>query len=118
MQKADSFLITCKQNYFEKVRPADIQSKARPGYIKLVEIAKEYFSNNEYEYFAGFFQEGQYFIELWAAHMLLEYGRPNQKLASFSLAIIKKYSHSQISPDVAEQETSWLQENNAKYNVE
>lgn len=116
MKKGDDFLLTCKQNYFEKIRPGDLESKEKVGYKKLVEIAKEYFRNNEYEIFAGFFQEGQYFIALWAAHLVLEYGTANQAIVSSALSIIKDYSDNPLAPDVAVQETLWLKANIAKYN--
>jgi hypothetical protein len=115
MKTNASFIIICKQNYFDQIRPADLESKQKPGYKKLVEIAQEYFSNNEYEAFADYFQEGQYFIELWAAHLMLEYGNPGPKLTSYALEVIKKYSHSPVSPDVASQETRWLEANFTKY---
>ena len=101
MKIGDKFLITCKKNYYDKVTPSNPESRLKEGYKELVDIAKEYFIRNEYDKFAGFFHEGQYFIALWAAHLILEYGDANQELKVASLEIIEKYSHNSLAPDVA-----------------
>jgi hypothetical protein len=109
------FLLLCKQNYFNKITPANSEIHTNNGYVRIVCIAREYFANLEYEEFAGFFQEGQYFVALWTAHMLLEYGTPNYGLTIAALKIIKEYSENPLAPDVAEEEKQWLKENAGKY---
>ena len=84
-------------------------------YIQLVVIAKKYFLKDEYEGFAQFFQEGQYFIELWAAHLILEYGSPNIDLISRCIKVIKKYSNNPLAIVAAEEEKEWLNDNKEKY---
>ena len=46
--------------------------------------------------------EGQYFIQLWTAHLFLEYGQPNEELKRRSLDEIEKYADSTLSPKIAE----------------
>jgi hypothetical protein len=111
----DQFLFTCKKNYFDKVTPSNIDSRPKEGYKKLVNIANEYFKRDEYETFAGFFQEGQYFIQLWAAHLLIEYGKPSQDIISSAIGIIKDYADNSLSPEVSKEEQQWLVLNEAKY---
>lgn len=81
----------CRQNYFTKVTPSNKKSKLKPGYQKLIDIAGEYFKLGSYEKFAGFFQEGQYFIALWAAHLMLEYGNPSRELMIAAMNIVRAY---------------------------
>jgi hypothetical protein len=108
MNIGDDFLIGCRQNYFDKVTPANKESKIKSGYKKLVNIADEYFRHNDYEKFAGFFQEGQYFIALWAAHLIIEYGTPSADLMIAALNIIRAYSDNPLAPEVAQEERHWL----------
>ena len=111
----DEFLFTCKRNHLDKITPSNRNSHSKEGYKRIVNIAKEYFKKDEYIEFAGFFQEGQYFIPLWAAHMLLEYGSPSEGLIEASINVIKRYSDNPLAPDVAGEERDWLKNNASKY---
>ena len=111
----DRFLMLCKQNYLNEITPATNTRRDKLGYRNLVDIAKEYFRKNEYNEFAGFFQEGQYFISLWAAHLLLEYGEPSKELSAKALNIIETYSNNPLAPEVAKEEAEWLVKNIGKY---
>ncbi|HVU55805.1 MAG TPA: hypothetical protein VHD83_12165 [Puia sp.] len=115
MNIGDEFLITCKRNYFDKVTPSNAESKQKEGYKKLVSIANEYFKGNKYGEFAGFLQEGQYFIQLWAAHLVLEYGIPDRELMLSALNLIKNYSDNPLAQEVALEERKWLEANMHKY---
>ena len=112
---SESFLILCKQNYFHGITPSNDVNYTKEGYKKAVSIAKKYFQENRYEDFAGYFQEGQYLIQLWTAHLLIEYGSPSQELKIASLKIIKKYTDNPLAPDVAKEEKQWLNKNRDKY---
>jgi hypothetical protein len=107
-QKAN-FLIQCKVNYINSIRPARIEDKTRAEYKKLVEIATLYFEQGFEERFAEYFGEYQYLINLWAAHLLLEYGKPSENLKERCLEIIVRYSETPLSPELALQEKMWLQ---------
>jgi hypothetical protein len=61
------------------------------------------------EYFSGFFQEGQYFIELWTAHLILEYGKPSGQLEEKSIEIIQKYAQDSLDSDVILEERNWIE---------
>lgn len=111
----DDFLLLCKQNYFNKVTPSNNGSYLKEGYKKLVDIAKEYFKNGGYEEFSNFFLEGQYFIALWAAHLLIDYGNPSNNLLHTAIKIIKEYSDNPLAPIVSEEENQWLKANENKY---
>jgi hypothetical protein len=113
---AESFLMQCRQNYFEGITPSNKVNYEKEGYKKVIYYAQEYFISFKYEDFAGFLMEGQYLIPLWAAHMLVEYGKPNKELMIISLNTIKEYSNNILAPVVAEEEKEWLKENIEKYN--
>ncbi len=85
-QKSDLFLVQCKQNYFDRIFPADSNAKETKGFQILKEIAQSYFAKNQYKEFEDFFMEGQYLIQLWAAHLILEYGTPTEILKQKCLA--------------------------------
>jgi hypothetical protein len=45
-----------------------------------------------YDDYALYFMEGQYFIQLWTAHLFLKYGQHNEELKRRSLDEIEKYA--------------------------
>lgn len=107
-EERSSYIDQCKQNYFLGIYPADRNAREKAGYKTLVEIARSYFNKNLYEDFALYFMEGQYFIQLWTAHLILEYGQPNEDLKKRCIDEITSYSTSSHSPNVAKQEQEWL----------
>jgi hypothetical protein len=111
----DQFLLACKQNYFDRVTPSNILSRPKEGYKRVESIAKEYFKRGEYSEFAGFFQESQYFIPIWAAHMLLQYGTPDRDLKIASLNVIKNYTDNPLAPEVAQEEKDWIELNRERF---
>ena len=115
MSIGDDFLLACKRNYFEKITPSNKQNTINEGYIRLVKIATEYFNRDAYVEFSGFFQEGQYFVALWAAHLMLEYGNPNPDLIGVALRIIESYSDNPLAKDVSEEERQWLEVNRSNF---
>ena len=108
-QKSDLFLMQCKQNYLDGIFPGDDAIKQSKEYLILKDIAQSYFNEDQYEDFEGFFMEDKYLIQLWAAHLILEYGNPTDNLKQKCLKEIEKYSQSTLSPKVATQEANWLE---------
>jgi len=108
MDNPDRYLLTCRNNYFAEIRPSDNNSNDNPGYKALIEIAQSYFNKGKLKEFSDFFMEGQYYIELWTAHLILEFGKPDIKLSEACIDIIEKYSSNTIDPKVATQEKKWL----------
>jgi hypothetical protein len=109
---AYNFLMQCKANYFNKITPSNDKVISDKGYQNLIRIAKAYFNIGEINDFAGYFQEGQYFVALWTAHLIIEYGKPDELLKTDALAVIRKYSDNPLAPDVANEEKLWLERNN------
>lgn len=112
---ANNFLLQCRENYFEGITPSSMKTREKEGYKRIVSFAKEYFKDQRYEDFTGYFMEGQYLVPLWAAHMLVEYGNPNKDLLLISINTIRRYSDNPLAPSVAEEEEEWLIRNADKY---
>ena len=110
-----SFLYQCKQNFFNGITPSNKDSFEKEGYKLLISIAKEYFENNRYEDFSCYLTEGQYFVSLWAAHMIVEYGKPNTSLLFSALDVIREHSDNPLAPNVAKEEREWLELNESKW---
>jgi len=79
---------------------------------EIVQVAQAYFYANKEDDFAGFFMESQYLVNLWAAHLLLAFGKPSDNLSLMSLDIIKRYSETPLNEKLADEETEWLKRNN------
>jgi hypothetical protein len=107
-ENTDPFIIQCRTNYFLGIRPAHQRSKNTVGYKTLIQVAKSYFDTDRYDDFSANFMEGQYFINLWAAHLLLEYGKPNESQKEQCLDIIKGYTDNPLAPEAAMEEKIWL----------
>jgi len=110
MNYADSFLIQCKENYFKKITPANKNSRGTKEYEHLVLIAKDWFKKGILSEFAGFFLEGQYFVALWAAHLIVEYSNQDS-FKKEAIEVIKDYSGNPLAPKVADEELQWLKDN-------
>ena len=111
----ESFAEVCRIAYYEGVTPSNSLSQCNKTYKKLVNLAKTDFNNGRYTEFAGGFLEGEYFVFLWVAHMLLEYGKPNNELIDICLKVIENHSTNLLEKEVAMEEEEWLKINLAKY---
>ena len=105
------FLLLCKDSFMQGMSPLSSYKSNTKEYLALVEIAKKYFIHNKYEEFSYFFQEGQFFIQLWAAHLILDFGNPYPDLTRRCLTIIKRYSNNPLAVNAALEETEWLNKN-------
>ena len=102
------YLFQCKANYFDHITPSNKNRYEKLGYQKLVEIAKEYFKKGELEIFSGFFQEYQYIVDLWTAHLIIEYCNPNELIKKQAIEIIELYSTTPLDKNLANEEKEWL----------
>jgi len=76
-QRNDSFLYTCKENFFLGIHPLSVDVISLEGYQTLVEISKAFFREGRYELFLNYLQEGKYLCDVWAAHLILKFGNPD-----------------------------------------
>ncbi|MDC9722078.1 MAG: hypothetical protein PSN34_04805 [Urechidicola sp.] len=102
------YLSQCKVNYHNNIRPSKEDTYDEDGHQALIEIAKEFLEKEGANSFSGFFREYQYCVNLWTAHLIIEYGNPNEKLLKKSLEIIIRYSTTPLNKDLAREEKKWL----------
>ncbi|NVO33520.1 hypothetical protein [Hymenobacter lapidiphilus] len=102
------FLLQCRENFFLGITPANLLQRAEPGPQKLVELYTRFIGANQIVAFVGLLQEGQYYINLWAAHLLVEHHHPDGPTHQICMDTIERYANSSIDPKVAQQELEWL----------
>jgi len=106
MKVVDQYLLQCKNNYFNGITPSNDEQYSLPDYKALIEVGKKCIREIGILEFSYFFQEGQYLIELWTAHIIIEYG--NTDLKEQCVKIIKKYSNGILDIKVANEEKAWI----------
>ena len=109
MKQSDTYIMQCRTNYLMNIFPADPKTRNTQQYQSLVTTARQYFDKGMYSDFAGFFMESDYLIPLWTAHLILEFGKPDDTLKDTCLKVIKEYTDNPLAPIVAKQEQSWLE---------
>ena len=107
-EKKASYLVICRSNYFNDVRPSDKVSQKTTGYAEAVALAKTYFESGNAAEFGIFLKEGKYLADLWAAHLILEWGQPHPSLVNECLDVIERYAASPFDAALAKQEQRWL----------
>lgn len=105
------FLMKCKENYFNGITPSNPVFFGDPEYNHLIEIGKEYLAHDQMRELTHFFLESQYFVPLWAAHIILQFGTPDSKLKDECLTIIREYANHPLNQKIAKEETEWLSQN-------
>ncbi len=111
MDLANMFLTQCKINYLKGITPSDFKKNDTEDYMNLIDIGKLYIKKGQLENFSYFLGEGQYFVALWAAHIIIEYGDPDKQLYRDCLDTIIEYSDNPLSLKVSNEEKLWLQQN-------
>lgn len=106
--KRASFMVACRTNYFNDIRPSDPGARKTGGYNEAVSIAQAYFREGRGEVFRTYLAEAKYLADLWAAHLLLEYGQPEATLQRECLGVIERYAVSTFDAALASEEQAWL----------
>ncbi|OWP61540.1 hypothetical protein CDA63_18935 [Hymenobacter amundsenii] len=102
----DSFLMQCRENFFRGITPSG--SGAETAKKALVALFRGLTAASQMETFVGFLQEGHYYINLWAAHLLVEHYRPDGPTWKLCMEIIESHAMSTINPKVAQEELECL----------
>lgn len=102
-------MIICRTNYFNDIRPADPQTKKTGGYLEAVATARHHFTSGKEDAFRAYLVEAKYGADLWAAHLLLEYGQPDGAVRKECLDVIRRYAAATFDSVLAHQEQQWLE---------
>jgi hypothetical protein len=108
MEISYKYVLQCRHNTLNDITPADVTKYNTVGYKAIIEIGKQYIQEKGLKEFSSNFQGNQYFVELWTAHIIFEYGNPNSDLKIKCVKIIREYSDNPLSPKVSKEEKEWL----------
>ena len=116
VRKNKSYLKYCKEIYSLKgpISPSSPESQKTNEYQKLVQVAKLYFENNLQLEFSNYLMEPLYLAELWTAHLIIDYGNPDEKLLNDCLNLIEAYTTSSFIKELGIQEKKWLENYRSK----
>lgn len=106
-----SFLFLCRKMYFDGYTPSNKNLHPSENYQMLCNLAQQLIAKRGNEGFALYFCESQYLVDLWAAHFILEYGRPSEIMKTRALYVVNKYAQMSIKIKLAQEEKAWLKEN-------
>lgn len=104
----DQYLFKCREYFINGVIPAISIQNRDDNYKEIKEIAQRITREKGITSFAIFFQEGQYLVQLWTAHLIIEDLNPSDELKKNSLFVIQEYSDNPLVPKVSEAEKLWL----------
>ena len=103
-----SYTIKCRELYFKCINPSNPLSIHKREYTELIDIANQEIKKVGIELFSCYFQEMQYRVDLWTAHILYEREDVSSEIKNDCLSIIKNYSTTLLNIDLAKEEENWL----------
>lgn len=106
-----SFIESCRRLYEKGITPLSIEKFNDDDFLFMKKYALDYFKNGKTDIFIDYMQEPRYFVQLWVAHLILDYAQANAEVNQRCIAEIKKYSKSPLTPEVAKEEMLWLVKN-------
>jgi hypothetical protein len=89
-KRNDSFFYTCKESFFLGVHPLNPEARLSSSYKMLAEIALAWFAENKYNWFLHYLSEDKYQCKVWAAHLILEFGKPDSSMIKECNAILQE----------------------------
>ena len=94
-QRNDSFLYSCKESFFLQLNPLHPQIRHFKIYQTLAGIAQAYFAEGQFSQFLSFLVEEKYHCNVWAAHLILEFGNPDMSMVNICREIIAAFEASE-----------------------
>lgn len=102
------YIEKCKELFFKKITPSNKLNVLKEEYKDLVFIAKTDIKEVGVENFMSYFQEYQYLIDLWTAHILFDYENISNHQKEECIKVIKSYLNNPLAPELAIEEKNWL----------
>jgi hypothetical protein len=112
MEISYQYVVQCKYNTLNNVTPSNFEKYNTFEYKAVIEIGRKYIEERGLTEFAENFQNDQYFIALWTAHIIFEYGKPEPELRGQCIEIIRDYSNNPLCIKVSMEEKVWLKRKN------
>jgi hypothetical protein len=108
MEISHQYVVQCRYNTLNGITPSNTVKYKTAEYKAVVETGKTYIKEKGLTEFSVNFQGDQYFVALWTAHIIFEYGNPEPNLKAQCIEIIKEYSDNILSSEVSIEEQEWL----------
>ena len=105
---ASQYLQICKEFHERDIIPAISIQIRDENYDEIKGLSEKIIRENGINSFAEFFQEGQYLVQLWTAHLILENNNTSDELKHKSLLVIKDYTDNPLVPKVSVAENVWF----------
>lgn len=105
------YTFLCREAYFAGVTPSGKDSKGNALYKQIVDAGNAEIRKSSIEGFMENLQYGEYLIQLWTVHIVMEYNLPLKPVRERCLAEIEKYATSRLNSQVAMEESEWLKQN-------
>ncbi|WP_426062240.1 hypothetical protein [Hymenobacter sp. B1770] len=102
----ESFMMQCRENFSRGITPSG--PGAETAKQALVALFRSLTVADQIETFVGFLQEYHYYINLWAAHLLVEHYRPDEPTRQLCMETIERHTIVTLNPKVAQEELEWL----------
>lgn len=115
MNDSLSYIESCRNLYKLGYTPSNFDFRDDPLFHKFLKIAKNEVHNLGIDGFYNYTQEYNYFVNLWTAHLIIEFFEGSNEVKSGCLDIIIRYSRSKLNTKVASEEIKWLGKNNIKF---
>ena len=96
--------------FLKKISPSNKLNFEKKEYRDLVNIAEAEIKEVGVDNFMSYFQEYQYLIDLWTAHILFDYKDTSKEVKEECLKVIKGYLNNPLAPEIAIEEENWLRE--------
>jgi hypothetical protein len=104
------YTVKCKELFLNGIRPSNPLSYQKKEYIELMNIANQEIKEIGVDLFSSNFQEMQYLVNLWTAHILFERKDVSCETKKDCLSIIRDYSTTPVDIVLAKEEENWLRE--------
>jgi hypothetical protein len=82
----------CKEFTKKEIFPADLEFRKTKQFDELLDIANIIITRNGFKYFFSFLQQGHYFIDLWVAHIIIEYTNAVKADKEIAKKVIESYA--------------------------
>ena len=104
----DKYLAECAKCYKKNIRPSNEVNKSDPEYLELVKTGHEFIDHFGLNQFSGYLKEGQFFVDLWTAHIILDYSKADQVLKIESIEMVRLYAEKSPNDLILKEESIWL----------
>ncbi|MFY0599857.1 MAG: hypothetical protein JXR03_09310 [Cyclobacteriaceae bacterium] len=103
-----SYIERCRRLFQEGVTPSNVDYRNTDSFNEFLGFVKEEVETNGLESFYAYTLDGQYYINLWTSHFIIEFYSPINEIKEECLKIINRYANGKLNRKVADEEKVWL----------